>query len=59
MCKFAKLNRTHRKVNPALILLLEPIAEITTKINFELHEYHFRETNRNIVSNFEQSQCQL
>ena len=59
MCKFAKLNKTHRKVNPALILLLEPIAEITTKINFELREYHFIETNRNIVSNFEQSQCQL
>ena len=59
MCKFAKLSKTHRKVNPALILLLEPIAEKTTKINFELHEYYFRETNRNIVSNFEQSQCQL
>ena len=54
MCKFAKLTKNHQS-NPHSSLLLKPIAEKTTKINFELHEYCFRETNRNIFPNFEQS----
>ena len=61
MCKFAKLTETHQKVDPALIPLScsNQFQKKTTKINFELHQYFFRATKRNIFSNFEQSQCLL
>ena len=57
--QICKINQSSskRKSNPDSSLLLEPIVEKTIKVNFELHEYCFRETNRNIFSTFEQSQC--
>ena len=52
ICKFNK-NSPKSRSSPDSSLLPKPIPEKTTKINFELPEYFFRATKRNI----EQSQC--
>ena len=59
MCKFAKLTKTHRVVNRILIPLScsNQLQKRQRKIHFKLHNYWFRQTNRNIFSIFEQSQC--